>query len=385
MRLALPPLLALALAAGHAPAAGVPLQRVPPPPLPASCDDLDLKDLAAALRRQAAQLADAPEGPGLRFGKRVISRAAYAKDTLLPLSRLAGAGRAAFCAALPRRFSFYRPRGAATGLITAYYHPLLRGSRERGGPFQHPLYRRPPSGHAQAGLQTEQILAGGLDGLGLELLYLDDLSAAFTAHIEGSAEVQLPDGSRINVTADGHNGWPYKNVGRLLLLDRRIPRDQVTPPGRGRAQHFFQTHPEELRRYWAKNPHFVYFRETKLRGVGKFGELCPGRSAAVDPDIVPMGAALFLRGRQGAPGQDGQGGQGGAQLPLGRVALAQDVGAGIRGPGRVDLFFGSGEEAAQAAARLSRQGEMYVLLSAPRQPRPRARPHVKTSGRRSNR
>jgi hypothetical protein len=145
------------------------------------------------------------------------------------------------------------------------------------------------------------------------------------ARCPSRAWLALPDGSRINVTADGHNGWPYQNIGRLVLRDGRIPKDQVTPPGRGRAQHFLLTHPEELRRYWAKNPHFVYFRETPLRGVGKFGELCPGRSAAVDPAIVPMGAALFLRGAQGGAGQGRAG-----QARAGRGPPARGPGAGRR-------------------------------------------------------
>jgi membrane-bound lytic murein transglycosylase A len=47
----------------------------------------------------------------------------------------------------------------------------------------------------------------------------------------------------------------------------------------------------------------------------------------------------------------------------GRVAMAQDTGAGIVGPGRVDVFFGTGEYAQQASAVTTRAGEIYALLA----------------------
>nr|MBP6609033.1 hypothetical protein [Deltaproteobacteria bacterium] len=47
---------------------------------------------------------------------------------------------------------------------------------------------------------------------------------------------------------------------------------------------------------------------------------------------------------------------------IARLVLAQDTGAAIVGPGRVDLFVGSGEEARVAAAHTSYPGELFLLL-----------------------
>src|SRR5256885_1278494 len=82
---------------------------------------------------------------------------------------------------------------AGGGKCTASNHPTCRGSRTRGGAFQHALYRR-PADEALAALPTAQILDGGLKDQDLELVWLDDASAALTAHIEGSARVELDEG-----------------------------------------------------------------------------------------------------------------------------------------------------------------------------------------------
>jgi membrane-bound lytic murein transglycosylase A len=48
--------------------------------------------------------------------------------------------------------------------------------------------------------------------------------------------------------------------------------------------------------------------------------------------------------------------------PWRRLSVAQDVGGAIRGPVRVDVFTGWGEEAAERAGRMRDRGEMWVLL-----------------------
>ena len=350
-------LAALCLLGGLAGQAAAELVPVPPPPFPAACDDLDPQSLIDAIEREAAAVARLPAAPGFRFGDRTITPADYASTTLRPLAELARRGAEALCAELPRRFAFYKSAGAGPGKFTAYHNPLLAGSRTRHHDYQHPLYRRPPG--ALAKLPTADILAGALDGKGLELIYLRDATEALGAHVEGSATVQLDDGGQINVGSDGHNGLPYTNVSKLLLADGKIPKDQVTPIEMTRARKYFLDHPGELAAYWGKNPHFVFFKPSPHRGGGKFGELVPGRSLAVDPAQTPLGLALYIRTDKPAIAAN----KVQSWVPFGRVALAQDTGAGIVGPGRVDVFFGTGDYAAQASAVTTRPGEVYVLLA----------------------
>lgn len=342
------------------------------PRLQRPCDDLDTGALADAIEREIPALQKLPPAPGFRFGRRTVAPAEYAEHTLARLARLARQGNKVLCQELPRSFLFFRDRAAALGKFTGYHHPVYRGSRQRTEAYRYPLYRRPPDAE-HAALPTADIVKGGLAGRGLELVYLADPTAALDAHIEGSATIEFDDGTAVNLTTDGHNGWPYQNVSRMVLQDGRLSAapEQVTPPGMTRVRRYFLDHPEELWAYWSRNPHYVFFRETEARGTGKFGELVPGRSVAVDPRRVPMGAALWIRSER----PKGTGAALREFVRYGRVALAQDTGAAILGPGRVDLFFGSGEYAQQAAQVVNRPGEVYVLL---------ARPPKRAAGRRKD-
>jgi membrane-bound lytic murein transglycosylase A len=56
------------------------------------------------------------------------------------------------------------------------------------------------------------------------------------------------------------------------------------------------------------------------------------------------------------PGPDSE------ELRFSRFVVNQDTGGSIRGPGRVDLFIGAGEEAAEIAGRMNSLGRFYLFL-----------------------
>ena len=78
--------------------------------------------------------------------------------------------------------------------------------------------------------------------------------------------------------------------------------------------------------------------------------LTAGRSIAVDPKFLPLGAPMFVTTTQ--PGSD---------LPLQRLVVAQDTGGAIRGPVRADLFFGFGADAGTQAGMMKNELEMWLL------------------------
>ena len=49
-------------------------------------------------------------------------------------------------------------------------------------------------------------------------------------------------------------------------------------------------------------------------------------------------------------------------VPFSRFVLNQDAGAAIKGPGRIDLFYGDGPEAEQLAGSLKEKGILYFLV-----------------------
>ena len=78
--------------------------------------------------------------------------------------------------------------------------------------------------------------------------------------------------------------------------------------------------------------------------------LSAGRSLAIDPLHVPLGAPVFLDTTWRNSKQ-----------PLQRLMLARAPGGAIRGAGRGDYFWGFGEQAGVQAGRMRQPGRMWVL------------------------
>jgi membrane-bound lytic murein transglycosylase A len=263
-----------------------------------------------------------------------------------------------------------------TGLITGYYEPLLKGARKRGGAFRTPLYGVPDDllsvelgdlfpqlkgERVRARLQGRRVVPyydrAALDKAtslkGRELVWVDDPVDAFFLEVQGSGRVQLPDGEVIRLAYADQNGQPYKAIGRYLVQKGDLTVDQATAPG---LRAWLAAHPKRLREVLNANPSVVFFREESLADpeLGPKGALgvplTAGRSVAVDPRNLPLGAPLFLATTE--PG---------SQTPLQRLVLAQDTGGAIRGVVRADLFFGLGHEAGEQAGAMRQQGRLWLL------------------------
>ena len=87
--------------------------------------------------------------------------------------------------------------------------------------------------------------------------------------------------------------------------------------------------------------------------------LTAGRSIATDPQFFPKFVKWFLETKK--PRLDAQG-QVLEWEPLQRWVLNQDTGGAIKGPGRADLFCGTGEAAEWTAGRMKHPGTLYFFL-----------------------
>ncbi|GAA0585034.1 MltA domain-containing protein [Craurococcus roseus] len=250
----------------------------------------------------------------------------------------------------------FRAFAAGTGMMTGYFEPELRGAEYPVGPFQVPLHAAPPFLSAGAPLPDRAAIeAGALAGMGLELAWVDDPVDAFFLHIQGAGRLRLHDGRVLRVGYAGKNGHPYKAVGRVLLDSGAIPRDRMSMQAirawLGTAQ------PGEAAALLRHNPSYVFFRvlDGLEPGEGPPGTLgvplTPGRSLAVDPAFIPLGAPVFALTRDPADG-----------APIRRLLHAQDTGGAIRGPARGDLFWGWGEAAAARAGPMREEAEVFVLV-----------------------
>lgn len=237
-------------------------------------------------------------------------------------------------------------------LVTGYFEPEIDGALAPGGRYRHPIHRRPedlPRG--EPSLTRAEIAAGALDGRGLEIAWLDDPVEAFFLQIQGSGRIRLPDGSVIRVGYGGNNGHARRSVGAEMV------RRGLVEPGRASAaviRSWVRLNPGEGRALLDHDPSYVFFREVGEvpAEAGPLGamnrSLAAGRTVAVDPAHVPLGAPVWVE-TDGAE-------------PVRRLAVAQDTGSAIKGPQRADLFFGTGREAGRLAGRMRGEGRIAVIL-----------------------
>jgi membrane-bound lytic murein transglycosylase A len=263
--------------------------------------------------------------------------------------------------------------GQVRGHITGYYEPELRGSLIRTERYHVPLHGR-PTGHAEATLPQPDgtvrrvvtragggawpdrgaIEDGGLDGTAPVIAWVDSPVDAFFLHIQGSGRVLLEDGGVLRVGYGGQNGHRYVAIGAVLANMGEIPRAQVTMQS---IRAWLAANPDRAPIVMRANPSYVFMRVVEglaptQGAIGAMGvPLTPGRSVAVDRSHVPMGYPVFVATTDPLTGR-----------PWRRLSVAQDVGGAIRGPVRVDVFTGWGEEAAERAGRMRDRGEMWVLL-----------------------
>ncbi|MHB1091826.1 murein transglycosylase A [Thiobacillus sp.] len=269
--------------------------------------------------------------------------------------------------------------GNPDGMITGYYEPLLKGDRVRTQRARYPLYAVPDDlitvdlASIYPELKTLRLRgrlvgnkvvpylsrreieqpAGNGDGFkGKPLAWAEDPVDLFFLQIQGSGRIELPDGSHMRVGYADQNGYPYLSIGKLLVERGELRLDQASMQG---IKDWGATHPDKLPELLASNPSFVFFRELPDDLPGPLGALgvplTGGRSIAVDPRFIPLGAPVFLTTTQPNSPE-----------PLNRLVMAQDSGGAIKGGVRADFFWGFGNAAGELAGRMKQGGRMWVLL-----------------------
>ncbi|MFZ0238159.1 MAG: MltA domain-containing protein [Xanthobacteraceae bacterium] len=313
--------------------------------------------------------------------------------------------------------------GDNAGLLTGYYEPIVDGSRFPTGIFKVPIYRRPPDlvpplhsagpgfpNRGQSLRRTDsgtlvpyydrgEILDGALDGKHLEICWIKNQSDALTIQIQGSARVRLEDGAILRINYDGHNGYPFVPLSRILVERNIIPREAMSLE---RIRDWVHANPQVAEELLRQNRSFMFFRIVGLsddrrpaglretprerEAIGAQGiSLTAGRSIAVDNALHVYGTPFFID----------------ADLPLtdekrgshfDHLMIAQDSGSAIVGPARADIFWGAGDRAGQLASHVHHPGNFAMLVPReldpvaagarmplpPQKPAPPAEPKVRT-------
>lgn len=251
---------------------------------------------------------------------------------------------------------FFRPvliNGDEKGLFTGYFEPELKGSKFRRGEFQYPIYKKPPElregslWYSRAEIENQRLL----EGRNLAIAYIDDPVDVFFLQVQGSGRVSLAEGGALRVGYAAKNGHEYRSIGQELVRRGVYQPYQVSAQV---IQNWVRRNPENGKRLLQHNPSYVFFREVNdvpaNKGpIGAMGRsITPMRSVAVDPKFTLLGAPVWIEKR--------------GQSPLNRLMIAQDTGSAIKGAQRVDIFYGTGDQAGLRAGKIKDNGRIVVLL-----------------------
>jgi membrane-bound lytic murein transglycosylase A len=359
---------------------------------PELSDDLGLSSLIESVEATAAFLEKAPAGPELRFRPRSVTRPRY----IQALKRFVELGRAArsieeFSEAIRKEYVFYEVYGDQEWgdvFITSYYELRVPGSLRKKGRFTQAIYTVPadlvsldlaafdpkysqdrklrgrvaPGNRFVPYFSREEIDSkAALAGRKLELCWLDPVDAFFL-QVQGSGSILLPDGKEIRLAYAERNGAKYESIGKFLraeLAPQEVNLQTI-------EAYLRRQDSAEMQRILNLNPSYVFFRLSEISATTTLGiSAADGRTIATDPKLFPKGALAFLtttkpRFRDATELVPTE------WEPLARFVLDHDTGGAITGPGRVDLFWGRGEEAKRNAGAMKQRGRLYYLL--PREP-----------------
>lgn len=226
-----------------------------------------------------------------------------------------------------------------------------------------------------------------LKGRGLEIAYVDPIDA-FVLQIQGSGTLVFSGGERWKVGYTAQNGYPYIPIGKFLV--DKIPIEKMSLQ---KIEQALRAMPlAEQQKLMNQNPSYVFFRVLPGPAQTYFGtRVIEGRTIATDQKLFPKGVLsllefdrpVFASASAGAGASAGVGpGAGsrsaasadpsvisaaGSDEPVSaqrvqRLVFDQDTGGAIRGPGRVDLFWGAGDEAKRYAGVMKSRGRLFYFV-----------------------
>lgn len=371
-------------------------------------DDLSLQQLSKALKANTERLMAKGISETLQFGEKIYAREDYVlaldhfsdflekEESLVRVSEY-----------VKENFDFFEIYGQKEWgevFMTSYYDPVIQGSWKKTKKFSQALYKVPsdmvtidyseflevfpklrPSElpHEQKSkgsvlrgrlisndegidkvvpyYSREEIDSeGALKGKKLEMLWVDPIDAFFL-QIQGSGivEVESKDGrkKKVRVGYAAQNGHSYVAIGRHLT--DVIPIEKMSLQT---IQSYLRTlSPEEIQKVLNLNPSYVFFRPLETKSITYFGtEVVAGRTIATDYRYFPKGALGYLEFEK-PQFEDENAEEPISWVPSSRFVIDQDTGGAIRGGHRLDLYWGEGKLARQAAGVMKRWGKLFYL------------------------
>jgi membrane-bound lytic murein transglycosylase A len=357
-----------------------PLVRLATEDYPVFSDYVDRENLIHALKNQISYFARLKKPGQYALGEKSISSETIRITLERFLQMLEEDNNKDLNQLIQTTFDLYQSTGEnGTGIVTftGYYLPLLEGSLKADRTYRYPLYRLPddlirrevPSSGRITAVRMENgreypyytrkhiDQEGVLAGRGYEIAYLKDPFDSYLLHVQGSGILILPDGTKLHLHFGGSNYHPYRSLREEMLKDGILHPDNASMES---IRSYFAQHPHKLQAYLNRNKRYTFFSIWGNTMVGSLGvPLTPGRSIAVDKQIFPAGALSYVITTIPSVNPFYKKG---ATIPWSRFVLNQDEGGAIKGPHRVDIYWGTGTEAEYIAHHMKQPGKLYYLV-----------------------
>ncbi len=266
--------------------------------------------------------------------------------------------------AVAREFQFYQAignDGQGTVHFTGYFEPVYTASRQRTSEYRYPIYGLPTNFSRWSKPHPTRAELEGIDGLGQssqlqgrEIAWFRNRLDAYLIQVQGSAKINWVGGGQSSVAFAGATDYPYVSLGKETIQEGIFQPGEVTLP---KLIEYFEQNPSELSRFIPRNNRLIFFKETSAStpARGSIGvPVTAERSIATDKALMPPGAIAVLA----APIPDCRG----QKVNVSRFVVDQDTGSAIKGPGRVDIFMGTGQTPGDRAGLMSDDGQIYYLL-----------------------
>ncbi len=351
-------------------------------------DDLPIASLQQAIEKTLLYYERIPGKRQFRYGSLRYSAKEVAISMRLFLSALDRTkNRDELVAELQKTFYIFESIANREDqvMLTGYYEPIFKGSLQRSDKFNVPIYGLPKdlrvlelekfrkslryrtivfrmkNNKLTPYHSREEIMEQGVLSEKAKILaWMQDPIDLFFLQVQGSGILVLPSGKRLKLSYAGSNGRPYSSIGKLLVEEERLLLEEVSM---GRIREYLNTHPHELKRVLYHNFSYTFFHvnESEEHPRGSLNvPLTPHRSIAMDVTVFPKGSLGYLAAD--LPDFNKKLEYQGLR-PFARFIVSQDTGGAIKGPGRVDVFWGNGAMAEKSAGMMRTFGKLYFIIA----------------------
>ncbi len=268
-------------------------------------------------------------------------------------------------------------------LYTGYYIPYAEASETKSAKFNVPVYQTPKDlvnvhledfnpdykgkiirGRVEKNRLVpywtrEEIMdKKKLQNKNLEIAWVNSKTDLFFIEIQGSGLLSFSDGGKKYIHYSQQNGREYKPIGSLLLKEGALNRENVSMQA---IKSWLSANPKEENRVLNYNKSFVFFN---LENEGPFGnisvKLVGERSIAADQRVFPAGTLTLLDFSY--PNLGNSDSFRTSEDNFAQLAFVHDTGGAIKGPARIDVFWGEGALAGEIAGKTKQKGNIYILV-----------------------